>query len=88
MRRTYDFGFPVRPSLRLREIETILRQTRVISPVPSRPTLIALIESGVLEGWKLSQCWMVYEDSFHSWVRTFQPESWKPLPAQPNFPRA
>jgi len=64
-------------------METILRQTRVISPVPSRPTLIALIEAETLEGWKLTQCWMVYEDSFHAWVRTFQPDSWKLLPSKP-----
>lgn len=80
MRRTYDFGFPVRPAMRLREIETILKQTRVISPVPSRPTLIKLLEAGTLEGRKMARVWLVYEDSFHQWVRSFQPESWEPVP--------
>ena len=76
-RKTYDFGFQVRPAMRLREIEIILRQTRVLTPVPSRPTLIALIDSGTLEAKKMSNVWMVYVDSFHAWVKSFQPEGWE-----------
>jgi excisionase family DNA binding protein len=79
MRRHYDFGFPVQPALRLREIETILKQTRVVVPVPSRPTLIMLIETGILEGYKMGRAWLVYETSFHKWVRSFQPEAWKKI---------
>ncbi len=63
--------------MRLREIEEILKQTRVLQPVPSRPTLIALIEDGTLEGTKLARVWVVYEDSFHKWVKSFQPDGWK-----------
>ncbi|MET0646395.1 MAG: hypothetical protein ABW208_07215 [Pyrinomonadaceae bacterium] len=81
--RTYDFGFTVRPALRLREIELILRRTRVITPVPSRPTLIGLIECGKLEGRKLSHGWMVYEDSFKKWVKSFQPEAYESYPPPP-----
>ncbi len=80
MRLTYDFGFEVRPALRLKEIELILRRTRVITPVPSRPTLIGLIESGTLEGRKLSHGWVVYEDSFKAWVKSLQPEAYAPIP--------
>ena len=89
MRRPYEFPFRVRPALRLRQIEAALRSTRVIVPVPSRPTLIGLIEDGTLEGFKLpqankrSQAWLVYEDSFHEWVRSFSPDAYEPLPAAP-----
>ena len=78
--RPYDFGFPVRPAIRLREIETILKKTRVIIPVPSRPTLIGLIDCGKLEGRKVEGVWLVYEDSFKDWVRSFQPEAYTLLP--------
>lgn len=81
--RPYEFGFEVRPALRLREIELILRRTRVITPVPSRPTLIGLIEQGTLDGRKLSHGWIVYEDSFKAWVRSFQPEAYEPVAASP-----
>lgn len=87
-KNVYDFGFTVRPALRLREIELILRRTRVITPVPSRPTLIGLIESGKLEGRKLSHGWMVYEDSFKDWVKSLQPEEYAPiLPSPKHQPR-
>lgn len=78
--RNYDFGFPVSPMLRLSEIEAILKQTRVIVPVPSRPTLIGLIEQGVLDGRKLSHGWCVTEVSFKAWVRSFQPEAYAAIP--------
>ena len=87
MPRPYSFPFKVRPALRLREIEAALRSSRVIIPVPSRPTLIGLIEAGTLEGFKLtqvqkkSQSWLVYEDSFHKWVKSFQPEAYAPVPS-------
>lgn len=89
MPKVYSFPFPVRPALRLREIEAALKTSRVIVPVPSRPTLIGLIEDGTLEGFKLSrqgkqsQGWLVYEDSFHAWVQSFQPEAWKPVAPSP-----
>ena len=63
--------------MRLREIEEILQQTRVLMPVPSRPSLIALIETGTLDGKKIARVWMVYEDSFRKWVKSFQPDDWK-----------
>lgn len=84
MRKPYEFGFDVRPALRLREIEMILRRTRVITPVPSRPTLIGMIESGTLEGRKLSHGWIVYEDSFKQWVKSLQPEAYALIPPPPH----
>lgn len=87
MAKVYEFPFKVRPAMRLREIEAALKSTRVIVPVPSRPTLIGLIEDGTLEGFKFSQAnkksqsWLVYEDSFHRWVMSFQPEAYLPLPS-------
>jgi hypothetical protein len=68
----YNFGFPIRTALRLGEIEDILRQTRVLVPIPSRPKLIALCEEGKLEGRRTEFGWIVYEDSFKAWVRTLQ----------------
>lgn len=78
--RDYDFGFTVSPMLRLSEIEAILKRTRVIVPVPSRPTLIGLIEQGTLVGRKLSHGWLVTEVSFKEWVRSFQPAAYEPIP--------
>jgi hypothetical protein len=87
MQRNYDFGFTVRPALRLAQIELILKATRVVSPVPSRVTLIKLIDDGTLEGRMVGRVWVVYEDSFHKWVRSFQPDSWEPVKPQPNGAR-
>ena len=89
MAKMYVFPFTVRPAMRLREIEAALKSTRVIVPVPSRPTLIKLIEEGTLDGFKLpqanrrAQSWHVYEDSFHAWVRSFQPEAYEPVSPSP-----
>lgn len=77
MRTLFDFGFEIRPALRLSEVEKILRRLRVITPVPSRPTLIALIEDGTFEGRKLSHGWVVYEDSLKAWVKSLQPEAYQ-----------
>jgi len=93
LRKVYQFPFAVRPAMRLREIEAALRSSRVIVPVPSRPTLISLIEDGTLEGFKLpqankkSQSWHVYEDSFHQWVKSFQPEAYAPVSPSPGYGR-
>jgi len=76
----YDFGFTTRPSLRLSRIEDILKQTRILDPVPSRRTLIRSIEDGSLEGKKTKAGWLVYEDSFKQWVRAHQPEVYQSIP--------
>lgn len=68
----YDFGFDIRRSLRLVRVEEILRQTGVIDPVPSRANLIELIEDGRLDGKLTSYGYIVYEDSFKTWVAGFQ----------------
>ncbi len=88
MRKPYEFGFDVRPALRLREIELILRRTRIITPVPSRPTLIAMIEDGRLAGRKLSHGWIVYEESFKEWVKSFQPAAYETIPPPPYHRRS
>jgi len=62
---------PHRPMLRLSEIERLIKERRILTPVPSRPSLIRLIEDGILEsvgGRPTSYGWLVYEDSFHKWV--------------------
>jgi hypothetical protein len=73
MKRKYDFGFQTSQSLRLCRVEEILCD--IIDPVPSRDTLVSLIEDGTLEGVKMSCGWVVYEHSFKAWVRSFQPQS-------------
>ncbi|HZT60987.1 MAG TPA: hypothetical protein VFA21_20450 [Pyrinomonadaceae bacterium] len=77
--KKYDFGFEVRPALSLSYIEEVLKHARVITPVPSRPSLIALIDEGILEGIKTKQGWVVYEDSFHEWVKSFQRDAYKKI---------
>jgi hypothetical protein len=72
MPRPYDFGFTIRPILRLRYVEQILQQTRVVVPIPSRSTLIGWLEEGVWEGKKMDYGWVVYEDSFRAWARRLQ----------------
>jgi hypothetical protein len=67
----YDFGFKVRPTLRLSRVEEILRTTRIIEPLPSRRTLINLITEGIIEGKQTSFGYVVYEDSFKSWVHQY-----------------
>ena len=67
------FDFNIRPTLRLRVIEELLRDNRMMDPVPSRMTIIAWIESGVLEGRKTpTGFWLVYQDSFERFVRNLQ----------------
>ena len=72
MPQKFNFGFQTHRCLRLSRVEEILRD--IIDPVPSRDTLVGLIEDGTLEGTKLSCGWVVYEYSFRQWVRSFQPQ--------------
>ena len=71
---SFNFGFTVVPALRLKHVEQILRQSRAITPVPSRQNLIMLIESGVLRGKPTNYGWVVYEDSLIEFVKSLQPE--------------
>lgn len=73
----YEFGFAHRPVLRLYRIEEILRETRVIDPVPSRQTLIKLIDSGVLLGKKVGNRYLVDEHSFKEWVKSLHPHAYE-----------
>ena len=75
----YDFGYVTRPSLRLSRIEEILRQSKIIDPPPSRQTLVNLILDGTLKGKKTKLGFIVYEDSFRAWIRSFQPEAFEEL---------
>lgn len=71
----YDFGFKVRPTLRLSRVEEILRATRIIEPVPSRRTLINLIQEGIIEGKQTRFGYVVYEDSFKDWIHNYHEQS-------------
>ena len=62
----------IRPVVKLSEIERLIRKHRIMAPVPSRQTLIRMCESGVFETVRESpgrSGWLVYEDSFISWVK-------------------
>ena len=62
-----------RPTLRLTEILRLIKKHRIIIPVPSKPTLIALCENGTFEtvgGQATRFGWLVYEDSFLKWVKS------------------
>lgn len=64
----------VRTKLRLGEVERIIKENRVIVPVPSRQSLIRMCESGKLEtvgGAPTTLGWLVYEDSLWEWIREF-----------------
>lgn len=65
--------FSPRPALSLTEISRLIRQHRIITPVPSRPTLISLCENGTFEtvgNGPTRFGWLVYEDSFLEWVKS------------------
>ena len=63
------------PKLRLSRIEEILRRTRVIEPIPSRPKLIALCEEGILDGQRTDFGWVVSEESFKAWVKSLNQQT-------------
>jgi hypothetical protein len=70
-----DFGFAPRNILRLCEVEKLLKRHGVIRPVPSRPKLVALIDEGIIDGYKNEDfnCYVVFEDSFMAWLRKTAP---------------
>lgn len=76
MKKNNGLTFEVRPALRLSRIEEILKTTRVIDPVPSRPTLIKLIEQGKLLGRKQGNAYLVDEVSFHRWIQSLNPDAY------------
>ena len=62
---------PVRPKLRLGEIERLIRKHRIVVPALSRQTLQHMCEDGTFEtaGNKPTRLgWLVYEDSFWKWA--------------------
>jgi hypothetical protein len=77
MPRNYDFGFKTQTMLRLAYIEAVLRATKVILPVPTRASLIGLIENGTLVGHKTSYGYLVTEASFKDYVKSLQPDAYQ-----------
>jgi hypothetical protein len=71
----YKLDFSPRPMLRLSVIEQTIRANRLLVPPPSRPKLIALIEEGRLQGKRTEYGWLVFEDSFHSWIKELQSDT-------------
>ncbi|MBD0370309.1 MAG: hypothetical protein ICV60_05700 [Pyrinomonadaceae bacterium] len=71
----YDFGFEIRPALRLGYIEQIIKEKHILKPAPSRQSLIKMIRKGELEGKLVRNMWIVYEDSFQAWVHALSETS-------------
>ena len=72
-RSKQPFDFRPRVKMRLSEIERLIRKHRIIVPPLSRQYLIKLCEDGTLEtvGTRPTPVgWLVYEDSFHRWLRS------------------
>ena len=66
------FDFPLRPKLRLSEVERLIKLHRIIVPPLSRATLVNMCEDGTFEtagSGPTSVGWLVYEESFFEWVR-------------------
>ena len=61
-----DFGFKIRPMLRLIAVERRIRQAGLT--VPSRPKLIQMVKDGIFEGKKTRFGFLVFEDSFLKWL--------------------
>jgi hypothetical protein len=72
--KKYNFDFAHEPCLRLYRIEEILRETRILDPIPSRKTLIRRIEDGTLTGKKVRGGYLVTESSFKQFIRSQQPQ--------------
>ena len=67
MDKTDDSNKPkIDKLIKLWQAETILRQ--VISPVPSRPTLISYIKKGILKGKSIFNNYYVYESSLREFI--------------------
>lgn len=65
----------VDPLIKLGEVERIL--ARVFSPVPSRPTIVAWIEEGTLEGRQIGRGdnWFIYQSSLDDFILQSQPKT-------------
>lgn len=61
-------GIHIRPRLRLSAVEDLIKKHRVVTPVPSRQTLIRMCEDGTYDAKLIRGCWEVFEDSFWSWA--------------------
>ena len=60
-----------RPTMRLGEIERLIKKHRIIMPPLSRATLIRMCEDNTFEavgGAATKLGWLVYEDSFLKWL--------------------
>ncbi len=62
--------------IKLGQAERVMRQ--VMSPVPSRPTLISYIKNGVLDGKRIFNNYYIYESSLQEFIEKNKKEmSWK-----------
>lgn len=61
------FNFAPRPKLKLSAIEELIRKHRIITPCPSRQSLVNMCEDGTFEAVKTNGGWLVFETSFYAW---------------------
>lgn len=77
MRNVYQLPLPnFDPLLRLGDVERALAKV-FLGCVPSRPTIVAMIEDGTLDGTKLGRggYWFVYKSSLDNYILRIQSES-------------
>lgn len=67
---TLTFALPSDRAIRLCDVEIVL--SKVISPGPSRTTLLNWIDEGKLIGKKMSFGWIVYESSLKRFIDSLQ----------------
>jgi hypothetical protein len=69
------------PLIKVGEVERIL--AKIFRPVPSRPTIVAWIEEGTLEGRQIGRGdnWFVYQSSLDKLIRESQTPSQQKLAA-------
>ena len=74
-----EAGIVIRPTLRLTEIENLIKIHRLIQPPLSRATLVKMCEEifETVGDAPTSLGWLVFEDSFLEWVRSIQDGSLK-----------
>jgi hypothetical protein len=72
MLKKYEIPFKFKPMIRLSEVEKILRQKKIIYPVPTRQTLLNYVIDGTLEGFMTKKrFYVVTVESFEKLIKDF-----------------
>ena len=77
----HSLNITIRSTLRLSEVERLIKKHRIIVPAPSRKGLRAMCEQGAFQTVSDQPSrlgWLVYEDSFWEWVKEMNEGRWPP----------